>query len=181
MAETLILAAPYLMAASAGISAISAITGGMQQQAALERQADADRRNAEQARINAAAQMNQAEAEVQRGEGETRRRTASAFNLAGASGGDPSYGSPLDLMGDIAAEGALDAQIKRYKGRAAGNAALAQAGALETQAGFSDSAASAAGTAGFVRAGGTLLSGLGSYGTAQQRIRGPQRFGTPDI
>lgn len=170
MAETALLIASV---AGAGLSAISAISGGQQRQQAFEQQAEADRRNAEQARINAGAQMNQAEAEAQRTEGVTRRRVASAFNAAGASGGDTSYGSPLDLMGDIAAEGALDAQIARYKGRAAGNASLAQAGSLDAQAGYADSAAGQAGTAGFVQAGATLLGGVASYSAAKLRMGQP--------
>ncbi len=177
MAETLILAAPYLAAASAGISTISAVMGGQQQAAALEQQAEADRRNAQQTRINAAVQLNQAEAEAARTEAGTRRRVASAFNLAGSSGGDPTYGSPLDLMGDMAAEGALDAAIQRWKGRSAAQGALAQAGGLEAQAGFNDSAADAAGTAGLIRGGTTLLGGLAQYGTTQLRMRAPGGVG----
>jgi len=169
----LIAAAPYLSAASAGVSVISSIMGGQQQAAAYEAQAAADRTRAEQARINAAIQLNQAEAEAARTQGNVRRRVATAFNQAAGSGGDPTYGSPLDLMGDIAAEGALDVQIQRWKGKLGANAALTQAGALDAQAGFADSAADAAGTAGFVRAGTTLLGGLAQYGTAQLRMQQP--------
>lgn len=165
MAETLLLAAPYLAAASTGISAISAITGGQQQQAAYEAQAAADRRNAEQSRINAAVQLNQAEAEAARTEANTRRRVASGFAAAAASGVDPGFGSPLDVLGDIAAEGALDTQIQRWKGRAAGQAQLAQAGAFEQSALFAQEAGSAAASAGIIRAGTTLLGGLAQYGT----------------
>lgn len=164
MAAALLAAAPYLTAASAGISAISAIAGGQQQQAAANAQAGAERRNAEQARINAAVQMNQAEAEAARTEGTTRRRVAAGFNAAAASGVDPGFGSPLDVLGDIAAEGALDTQIQRWRGRAAGQAQLAQAGAFEQSALFAEQAGSAAATGGMIRAGTTLLGGLAQYG-----------------
>jgi len=164
MAQALILAAPYLTALGAGVSAISAITGGNQQAAAMEQQAAADRRNAEQQRINAGVQLNQAEAEAARTEAGTRRRVASGFNQAAASGVDPGYGSPLDLLGDIAAEGALDTQIQRWKGRAGATAQLAQAGAFEQSALFADDAADQARTSGFIRAGTTLLGSAAQYG-----------------
>jgi hypothetical protein len=169
MAAALLAAAPYLAAASAGVSVISSIMGGQQQQQALEAQAEGERRNAEQARINAAVQMNSAEAEAARGEAQTRRRVASGFNAAAASGVDPGFGSPLDVMGDIAAEGALDTQIQRWKGQAAGNAQLAQAASFDRSAGFTDDAAGQAGTAGFIRAGTSLLGGLAQYGNANLR------------
>jgi hypothetical protein len=165
MAAALIAAAPYLMAASAGISAISAITGGQQQQAAYEAQAAADRRNADQSRINAGVALNQAEAEAARTEAETRRRVAGGFNSAAASGVDPGFGSPLDVLGDIAAEGALDTQIQRWKGRAGARAQLAQADGFEQSALFAQDAGSAAATSGFIRAGTTLLGGLAQYGS----------------
>lgn len=183
MAETLILAAPYLTAASAGISAISAVMGGQQQAQALEAQAESDRRNAQQSRINAAVQLNSAEAEAARTEAATRRRVASGFNAAAGSGVDPGFGSPLDLLGDIAAEGALDTEIQRWKGRAAGRAQLAQAGAFEQSALFAEDNASSAGTTGFIRAGTTLLGGLAQYAgmrttpsVAGMRSAGQQSF-----
>lgn len=179
MAETLILAAPYLAAASAGVSVISSIMGGQQQAAAYEQQAEADRRNAEQARINAAVQMNSAEAEAARNDATTRRRVAAGFNAAAASGVDPGFGSPLDVLGDIAAEGALDTQIARWKGRAAGNAQLAQAANFDASAGYASDAAGQAGTAGFIRAGSTLLGGLGQYGSMNLRRATP--YGQPGV
>jgi dihydroxyacetone kinase len=164
MAAALTAAAPYLAMASAGISAISAITGGNQQAAAMEQQAAADRANADQSRVNAAVQLNQAEAEAARTDSQTRRRVAAGFNQAAASGLDPGFGSPLDLLGDIAAEGALDTQIQRWKGRAGGAAQLAQAGAFERSALFADQGADQARTSGYIRAGTTLLGGAAQYG-----------------
>jgi len=176
-ASLLITAAPYLMAASAGISAISAISSGQQQSAAMQAQGEADRANAAQARVNAAVQLNQSEAEAVRTEASTRRRVASGFNLAAATGGDAGYGSPLDVLGDIAAEGALDIQIQRWKGRAAGNQALAQAGGFDRSADQAAAAGDQAATAGFVRAGTTLLGGLGQYGSTRVRAgAGQQSF-----
>jgi len=169
MGPALIAAAPYLLAASAGISAIGAISGGQQQQAAFNQQAAADRSNADQARVNAAVQLNTAEAEAARTEGTTRRRVATAFNQAGASGVDAASGSPLDVLGDIAAEGALDTQIQRWKGRAGANAQLGQARSFEAQAGFAEQAGSAAATAGYISAGSTLLGGLSNYATIKAR------------
>lgn len=170
MATALIAAAPYLLAASTAVSTISAVMGGQQQAAALNQQAEADRRNAEQQRINAGVSLNTAEAEAARTEGQTRRRVAAGFNQAAGSGVDPGFGSPLDLLGDIAAEGALDTAIQRWKGRSGANAQLAQAGAFDIQAGYADSAASAASTAGFIRGGTTLLGGLAQSGDMLTRI-----------
>lgn len=168
--SVLITAAPYLMAASAGISAISAVMGGQQRSAAFQAQAAADERNADQARVNAAVQMNQAEAEAARTDAATRRRSAAAYNLSAASGGDPSYGSPLDLMADIAAEGALDSQIQRWKGTLAAQGMLAQANGLDAQAGFNRNAGDAAATAGFIQGGASLLNAGASYGMANLRL-----------
>jgi dihydroxyacetone kinase len=172
MATALIAAAPYLLAASTAVSTISAVMGGQQQQAAMNQQAAAERANAEQARINAGVQMNSAEAEAARSDATTRRRVAAGFNQAAASGVEAGYGSPLDLLGDIAAEGALDTQIQRWKGRAAGQAQLSQAGAFERQATYAEAAGSAAATAGWIRGGSTLLGGLARYGTMQTRMGG---------
>jgi hypothetical protein len=170
MAETALLLAPYIAAASGAVSAISAISGGMQQSAALEQQAAADRRNADQARVNAGVALNTAEAEAARTEQQTRRRVATGLNQAAGSGVDPFYGSPLDVLADMSAEGALDKEIIRWKGRNAANAQLGQAGNFETQAGYADQAADDATSAGFVRAGTTVLGAAANYGTMRLRM-----------
>jgi hypothetical protein len=169
MAETLILAAPYLAAASTGISAISAISGAQQQSAAMATQAEYQRANAEQARINAGSALNASEAEAARAEAQARRRSATAFNAAAGSGVDPTFGSPLDLMADIAAEGALDTQIQRWKGRNQAAGYQTQAGNFEAQGAASDIAGSNVAAAGPIRAGTTLLGGLAQYGMMRSR------------
>jgi hypothetical protein len=177
MAEALILAAPYLAAASAGVGVISSVMQGQQQAAAYEAQAGADRNNAAQSRVNAAVALNQSEAEVARTEASTRRRLATGFNLAAATGADPSYGSPLDVLGDIAAEGALDTQIQRWKGRAGANQAMNQAAGFERSAVMAEDTAKQASTAGFIRGGTTLLGGLAQYGSMRLRMTQPGAVG----
>lgn len=173
MAAALAAAAPFLTVASGVVSAVGAIMGGQQQAAALEAQAQADRANAEQQRINAGQALNQSEAEAQRTENQARRRAAAAFTQAAGSGIDPQSGSPLDLMADIAAEGALDVQIQRWKGRNQAAAYQAQAAGFERQAGFAQQSAGEAATGGFIRAGTSILGGLAQYGTMRTRMGVP--------
>ena len=166
----LIAAAPYLAVASAGFSAISSIVGGSQQGAAYDAQAAQQRANAEQARINAGAARTASEAEAQRTEGQNRRKVASAFNQMAASGGDATSGSPLDVMADWATEGALDVAISRWRGTNQGNAYLTQSQNFENEAFYSDRAADEARTSGYVKAGGTLLGGLGTISTTKLKM-----------
>lgn len=154
------------------VSTVGSIVGAQQQSAALNARAEYDRANAEQARINAGTALNVGEAEVQRGEMQARRRAAAAFAQAGASGVDPAFGSPLDLMGDIAAEGALDTQIQRWKAVNQAQGYVTQAGNFAAQGAMNDQAAGEASTAGLFRAGGTLLGGLSNYAMMRTRMGG---------
>lgn len=172
MAETLLLVAPYIAAASTGLSVVSSIAQGQQQSAALSQRAEYDRANAEQARINAGSALNASEAEAARGEATARRRSATAFNAAAGSGVDPTFGSPLDLMADVAAEGALDTQIQRWKGRNQAQGYLTQAGNFTNQAAGNEQAASDVASAGRIRGGTTLLGGLAQVGMMQTRMGG---------
>ncbi|MFN0183036.1 MAG: hypothetical protein ACKVQR_04370 [Aquabacterium sp.] len=170
MAETVVLLAPYLAAASAGISAVSSIMGGFQQSNAAEAQAAADRRNAAQSRVNAGVALNASEAEAQRSEQQTRRRAASAANQLGASGVDPGFGSPLDVLADISAEGALDTQIQRWKGTNSARGYLDQGQQYDTQAAVAQDKAGDYITGGFISAGTSLLGGAARYGSMQMRM-----------
>lgn len=161
------------LVASTLLSAGSSIVGGMQQNAAADRQAEADRSNAEQSRINAGVALNASEAEAARTQQATRRRVATAANQAGASGIDPGFGSPLDVMADISAEGALDAQIQRWKGSNQGRSYLAQASGYEQRANAAEAAGSDAFTGGLIRAGTTVLGGAARYGQMQMRMSNP--------
>lgn len=109
-----------LSVAATGLSALGQIRSAQ----AAAQTADA---NAATARVNAGMQLNAAEAEAARIERTTQRRVATARNEFGATGIDTSSGSPLDVMGDMAAEGALDKQIARWRGstQAAGSQTVA--------------------------------------------------------
>lgn len=168
--ETLIAAAPYIAIASSGLSAIQGYMSSQRQSAALSYQAQTERTAAEQARINAAAALSSGEADVARSENDVRRRVAAGFNQAAGAGVDPGFGSPLDLMADIATEGALDVQIKRYKARAQAQNYLQQGQNFDARAAASDQASSEAAGAGLWRAGTTLLGGVADYGRLRLRM-----------
>lgn len=140
------------MAAVSGVvGAVGSIQAGNAQSAALER-------NAEVGKVNAGSQLAQSEAEAARQQTANQRRIATATNAAAGSGVDVGSGSPLDVMGDLAAEGALDEQITRWKGRRA-------ADAYRQQSTNDSAAADQASTAGYLNAGTTLLTTAGrAYG-----------------
>lgn len=136
-----------IAAGSALLGAVGSIRAGNAQAAALERNAAIERENAGTA-------LASAEADAARQQTADQRRRATALNAAGASGVDPTSGSPLDLMADMAAEGALDQEITRWRGRTRANAGL--------QAASNDlAAADQASTAGYLNAGTTLLTSAG--------------------
>ena len=131
-------------ALAAGISAMSSISAG-NTQAAIANQ------NAATARVNAGAALNAAEAETARTERTTQRKLAMGETAMAGNGIDFTSGSPLDVMGDMAAEGALDAQITRWRGGQAAAGYLTQADQMQQQG-------QAAKTAGIVGAGTGLLT-----------------------
>jgi hypothetical protein len=135
------------------ISAFGAIQSGNAQQDALNA-------NAATSRVNAGTALATSEAEAARGQDRARRTVAGIANQGAASGIDISSGSPLDVMADAAAQGALDTEIQRWKGRSQSSAYMAQAGQQDRQAGD-------AGTAGYVGAGTALLSTAARYATAR--------------
>ena len=170
MAETLIADAPYIAIASGGLSAIQSYMAGQQQSSMLRYQAQQQQNNADQARINAGAALSAGEADAARQQDQTRRRLAAGINQAAGSGVDPGFGSPLDLMADVAAEGALDVQIKRYKARAEADRYVQQGAGFDAQAAASGAAASEAASAGLWRAGTTVLGGFADYGRLRTRM-----------
>ena len=135
----------YASLASAGLGGLSAIRAG-------DTQAAIGRNNAEIGKINAGAAMNAGEAEAARIQSQTRRKLATGENAFADSGIQTGQGSALDVMGDMAAEGALDTQIARWRGTSAANSAIMQGQQQRVQAGASQ-------TAGYTGAGTTLLTG----------------------
>lgn len=139
-------AAPYVAVGATLLGAASSISAGNQQSAALQE-------NAQVSRANAGTALATAEADTARQQRESQRRLATAANTAAGTGVDISSGSPLDLMTNLAAEGALDEQITRWKGVTQANAYLTQAQQQQRQAGQVRDA-------GYMQAGTTLLTGL---------------------
>ncbi len=151
--------------ASAAAGAASAVSAGNQRAAQAKTQAAATAYNAAQQRAQAEVQLSNAEAEASRGEDLTRRRLASAANAMGASGVQAGGGSGLDLMADLAAEGALDAEITRWRGRQGAISSERQAQALDWQSGIQGAQAKAEKQAGNMQAATTLLTqGARIYG-----------------
>lgn len=140
-------AAPYLAIGGSVLSAVGSIQGA-------NAQADALEQNAQVARVNAGSALAQSEAEAARRERENRRRIATAVNAGAANGVDIGSGSLVDIAADLAAEGALDEEIARYRGRTQANAYLTQGAQQKAQAGQVRAA-------GYAGAGATLLTGFG--------------------
>jgi hypothetical protein len=160
---TLATLASYASLASGGIGALASLRSGMTQAAVANA-------NAEAAKFNAGSSMNAAEAEAARIQANTRRTLATAANTGGASGIQTGSGSALDVMGDMAAQGSLDAQIARWRG-------FTQGGAYQTQAGQQSAAAAAAPLTGALGAGTTLLTSFGNYANQRAYAQGLVRQG----
>lgn len=142
----------------------SAVAGAISSIQAGNAQADADRRNQAVARINAGTQLATSEADTARIQRLNQHRIATAENTAAGSGFQISSGSNMDIMADLAAEGSLDAEITRWKGRVAANSYLQQ--------GENDAiAADQAERAGWIGAGTTLLNaGARYYGATKAKM-----------
>ena len=120
-----------------GISAATAAAGAVGAIAAGNAQANA-------AKFNAMMAMDQAKATAGRQEQDTRRKLAEARAAYGAANVDI-QGTPLEVMSDLATQGALDVQTTLWKG--------------QMQAGQDQYQGQQAQTAGYVQAGGSILTG----------------------
>ena len=79
-------------------------------------QAEANEYNARVSEQNALYARQEAEAEALRTRRENQRRVGQAAAQYGKAGVVVNEGSPLEVLGDISAEGELDAMIQEYKG-----------------------------------------------------------------
>jgi len=138
-------AIPYLIAASAVVSAVSAIQQGKAAKAAADFNATVNTQNAQIARSDAAGQA----AQIER---ENALRLGAIRAAQGKSGGAADSGSVLDVLGDQAAQGELEKQYAIYQGeqRARGYTNTAT---LDTASG------KAAQKAGYMKAGTELVGG----------------------
>lgn len=153
---------------SAAVGAYGAIEQGNQQAKAQKFNAQMQDRNAEIARRNAFTTEAAGEADAARQAEDGRRRIAAAANAAGGSGIDPNSGTVLDVLSDLAGQSKLDEELTRWRARQQAMGLRDQAEGFNLQAGADRVAGSAAQTAGYARAAGTLLSSAPSiYGAAK--------------
>jgi len=164
--------------AGTGMAVISSIQQGQAQSQAAKAQsrayasqAEASRRNAETSRQNAEyiRQAGAIEEQKQREKGLRLLGTQAAlFGKAGVT----NEGTPLEVMADTAGQLEKDALTTRYNYWIKSQRALSEAGQYDfmgnrstDMAGFADQSAGFASTAGYMKAGTTLLTGLEKVGT----------------
>jgi hypothetical protein len=150
-------ALPYLMAASAVISAVGAMQQGQAAKSAADYNATINAQNADVARQNASDQAHQQERD-------TFLRLGAIRAAQGHSGGDSGQGSVLDVLGDVAAQSELDKQYTLYQGeqQARGYTNTAQ---LDTFSGQN------AETTGYLKAGSELLGSSSKYAYADSLLK----------
>jgi len=147
---------PYLTAASAGISAYSAIKQGKAAEAASEYNAEIQQQNAAFAR-------EEADEFVRIADRETYLRLGAIRAAQGASGGTANEGSVFDVLADTAAESERERQYIIRSGEM-------KARGFESTAGLSLMEGRSARSAGYLRAGSELLSGTASAYAQRGRL-----------
>ncbi len=103
--------------AAAAISAVGTISKAQAQAANLERQAGLNEANAAIARNNAIAAVQAAEAEADRVDRLRKVSMSRATAAYGGSGVEINDGTPLEVLGDAAAEFELDRLFEIHKGK----------------------------------------------------------------
>lgn len=149
-------AIPYIMAASAVVSAVSAIRQGNAADSAAKFNAQVAEQNADAARQQSAAQAKQIERE-------NYMRLGSIRAAQGKSGGAAGEGSVLDVLAYSAAQGELDKQNAIYGGE------MAARGYTNT-ANLDRASGSAARIGGYMKAGSELLGGGAGAYSAYNRL-----------
>jgi hypothetical protein len=146
---------PILVAAASlagtAMSAAGAIQQGNAQKAAADAQAASYNRQAVMAR-------QQGEYQVARQQDQIDKTIGTQIALTSGSGVDLS-GSPSDVIGSTASDGALSTSTTRY-------GATVQASNLAYQARLARQSGQAAQQAGMIGAAGGILGGLGNFGTS---------------
>ncbi len=144
-------AVPFIIAASAVVSAVGAIQQGKAAEAAANFNATVAQQNAQIVRT-------QAKADARQSERETYLRLGAIRAAQGKSGGAAGEGSVLDILGDTAAQGELEKQDIIYRGEL-------RARGFTNDATLDIAQGKAAKTAGYLKAGTDLLSGgVNAYG-----------------
>lgn len=175
--ETLAIIAPYALLAGTGISAISGVVQGATQAEAGRAQAEAYRSQGEASRYNAAVARQQAQAIQQAATYEEQKQREKGQRLLGTQqalygkAGVTMEGTPLEVMSQTAADIEKEILGTRYNFDVQRWRALSEADQYEYMAGRQDylskmakKSAGYASTAGWLKGGTSLLTGLGMVG-----------------
>lgn len=152
-------AIPFIQAAGAIFSAVSAISQGNAAKAAGDY-------NAQIAEQNAAIARQQAEAQARQQDRENYLRLGAIKAAQGHAGGEAGAGSVLDVLGDVAAQGELEKQDILYRGELAARGYMNTA-ALDRYSGAQAQSAS------YLKAGSELLSGGAKAYDSYDRLKNP--------
>lgn len=142
------------------MGAVGAIQSANAQADAAEYQAQVDERNALIADQNRKHNLRTAEIAAEDKRRQNRRVLASMRAAYGASGIELA-GSPLDVLEDTALEQELDVERIRFEGRVKYREGAIQMLGLRENAALSRSSAKSAKRAGYIKAAGSVLSGVG--------------------
>lgn len=137
---------------------LSGLAGALGSISQANAQEEANEYNAQVSERNAQYARNEAEAEAARTRRENMRRIGQASAQYGKAGVVLNEGSPLDVLGDISAEGELDAAIQTYKGER-------QGAYYDSEAVINRRKASEAKSAGYWNAGSSLLTAGMRFGS----------------
>lgn len=157
--------------AGAGVSAVGSMAQGQAQKNAADYQAAVDRNNAilSQRQARDAVERGQADQQTQ------MRKNADALGRARASyasrGVEGNFGSPLDVMGDMAQFGALDAKTIGVNSEREAAQYQAQAMSSNASATLKQQQGNNAETAGTIGAFGSLLSGATSVASNWYKMK----------
>jgi hypothetical protein len=165
--------------AAAGVTAYSQVQQGRTANAVATYNAQLANRNAEIAEQNAEAAKLAGTAREEQSRDEVRRVLARQRALVGASG-VTTEGSPLLVMMESARQGELDALRIRYTSEVEARSGQFQAQQYQSEATLQRLQGKQAQTAGYMSAGGTLLTGFAQAGTGYYNAKyGNRGAGTP--
>lgn len=152
------------------VSAVGAIAGGQAQAAAADAQAAQDRNNAVIAQRNAEDARQRGIADEQSQQLRTRARIGMQKNTLSERNISISGTSALDILGDTAMFGKLDALTVRNNAQREAIAYEAQSSNFTSQANINSMAADNYALAGGITAFSTALGGIGSYYQNTQKM-----------
>lgn len=153
-----------LTVAAGAFSGFSAIQQGQAQSAAASRQAQIAQNNATLAEQDRMQAIRTAQIDAEDKSRENARQLASIRASMGTNGLEAA-GSPLEVLNDVSTSLALDTRRINYEGLARGREGAIKVANYNEQAAGARASASAASTAGYVGAFGSLLS-AGAQGTS---------------